>query len=767
MYQNVPADPQQANSKAPVHTEYQNYPAEKVARQERNFSHSDSRNTDSKQQADYNDDANDEDIYEDGEQIYENCVAKRRQQSDVYENSSSGKMSHAKHEAMIKGSRYSQEATPTKEETSFDVNDLPLPIVEKIYSPDDHSSDCCPSGPIVSLVNARSSVSSLRLSPSEDQPLAMTINEDLAFLDERDSSGSSREFRISEYSALSSGHFATTKTESTQNMPSATNSQPPTGALLAVHNPSRPTSLPQESQNVSQIGAAQCMHDTLPRPRVPRKKQPPPIKSQSVDIVKDEGSKVRGLTTSQSGSNIYTLSHSRKSRSPSPSRKVHESNPQSSELEHLSQQSGAAVTRHNTDFQQRDNAAGMLKGDIAMAHLNEMDVHSKTTPPEPVVPPVPAKRKNRPPQDDVQHKEAFMPHNFEAIKHPQPEPAVRGIPVGTRSPRTDTQRRHLEANEYSGTPQPEPPVRGVLPAEMVAKRGFADARREEPSLPHNHEGSEYPGVAHSEPAVKEVPPVATDRNAPSQTDVPTAIAAQPDNPPDSSRDEELCLLPSQKSSSEPSTEHSNDFHLPVTSQAHPIPCSPATKTTPAPARVDVPSAPVSAPKFEASTSESSETKLDRSGQSRASCSPSSKASVGPTSAPVSSSNFEVSASTTSAADHVMPTSESTQSNFDQSDLDRAGVCRNHEEDESQQQKESLNQPMQRLRSNAMLSSSSSSSKSSKCESRGFEDTTAELEKKYDINLSETWTCSYCINLVPINSRACDVCGRPRFKETLV
>ena len=44
---------------------------------------------------------------------------------------------------------------------------------------------------------------------------------------------------------------------------------------------------------------------------------------------------------------------------------------------------------------------------------------------------------------------------------------------------------------------------------------------------------------------------------------------------------------------------------------------------------------------------------------------------------------------------------------------------------------------------------------------GFEDTLTELQMKYNINLEETWVCSYCTNLVPISEPNCDVCHSPR------
>ena len=49
-------------------------------------------------------------------------------------------------------------------------------------------------------------------------------------------------------------------------------------------------------------------------------------------------------------------------------------------------------------------------------------------------------------------------------------------------------------------------------------------------------------------------------------------------------------------------------------------------------------------------------------------------------------------------------------------------------------------------------------------SRGLEDTLSEIEKKYNVVLSDTWTCSYCTNLVRASSEICDVCGRDKHEK---
>ena len=49
-------------------------------------------------------------------------------------------------------------------------------------------------------------------------------------------------------------------------------------------------------------------------------------------------------------------------------------------------------------------------------------------------------------------------------------------------------------------------------------------------------------------------------------------------------------------------------------------------------------------------------------------------------------------------------------------------------------------------------------------SRGLEDTLSEIEKKYNVVLSDTWTCSYCTNLVRASSEICDVCGRDKHEN---
>ena len=61
-------------------------------------------------------------------------------------------------------------------------------------------------------------------------------------------------------------------------------------------------------------------------------------------------------------------------------------------------------------------------------------------------------------------------------------------------------------------------------------------------------------------------------------------------------------------------------------------------------------------------------------------------------------------------------------------------------------------------------------KDSTTDMKGLEDTitiAAELEEKFGISLSETWECSYCTNLVPTSNTRCDVCQRPRDRETYV
>ena len=49
-------------------------------------------------------------------------------------------------------------------------------------------------------------------------------------------------------------------------------------------------------------------------------------------------------------------------------------------------------------------------------------------------------------------------------------------------------------------------------------------------------------------------------------------------------------------------------------------------------------------------------------------------------------------------------------------------------------------------------------------SRGLEDTLSEIEKKYNVVLSDTWTCLYCTNLVRASSEICDVCGRDKHEK---
>ena len=151
------------------------------------------------------------------------------------------------------------------------------------------------------------------------------------------------------------------------------------------------------------------------------------------------------------------------------------------------------------------------------------------------------------------------------------------------------------------------------------------------------------------------------------------------------------------------------------------------------------------------------------------------------------SQATVSPSQRKSQPHVSPTmatadtgltSESDQSRLDYGGDGTRALRQNLNQDRKESQGDS--DPIKRERANATSGNKSLKSESAPATDKtsfteddttakdaspgnktGFEDTLTKLQIKYNINLEQTWVCSYCTNLVPVSEPNCDVCYSPR------
>ena len=136
--------------------------------------------------------------------------------------------------------------------------------------------------------------------------------------------------------------------------------------------------------------------------------------------------------------------------------------------------------------------------------------------------------------------------------------------------------------------------------------------------------------------------------------------------------------------------------------------------------------------------------------------------------PLTSSKTYASVAGSTAIAKSVDKCDPRESNLDQGHQSRRKPS---EERASLQKQDHVECPEPRERSFAVSEKSSPHIKKSlnpetaaKEVSRGLEDTLSEIEKKYNVVLSDTWTCSYCTNLVRASSEICDVCGRDKHEK---